>query len=461
MESWNYEIFWKETINIMKTHLSKEEYSMWFNNIAYSSSSERNITLSVPSNFFMDQIKQRYVNRLTEIIEELSGSKITISFEVIKKDNNTRVVKKTTSENKTEKENTVTENIQSRYHPDLREDYTFDNFIIGENNSFAANAALAIANNPGRAYNPFLIYGGVGLGKTHLLQAIGHSIYEKSETGKRIVFVTAETFTNEFVNSLQKNKPHLFKNKYRSVDLLLIDDIHFFQNKEGLQEELFHTFNALYGSKKQMVFTCDRPVSELRNITDRMKSRFEMGLNVDLKPPNFETRFAILKKKVESLNTTISDDIIELIAQNITSNVRDIESALTKLIAYAELVNKKLTKEIAQQQLIDVFSNFKHSNVSLDIIQKRVAEYFNLSHIDLKGRKRTKAIAFPRQIAMYIARELTEYSTTEIGSEFGGRDHTTVMHAIQKIEGSLKSDPTMEPILHNIIRLVKEQSQIK
>ena len=457
MESWNYEVFWKETENIIKNSLSKEEYSMWFNNISYSSSSENNIKLSVPSNFFMDQIKQRYLARISNILEELSGSRISVSFEVIKKtDSKPKTEKNNSPDLKKDTLNQITEKIKVKSHPDLREDYTFENFIIGENNSFAANAALAIANNPGRAYNPFLIYGGVGLGKTHLLQAIGHSIYRKDDLNKKIVFVTAETFTNEFVNSLHKKNTNYFKNKYRSVDLLLIDDIHFFQNKEGLQEELFHTFNALYGSKKQMVFTCDRPVSELKNITDRMKSRFEMGLNVDLKPPNFETRFAILIKKVESMNTSISDDIIELIAQNVTSNVRDIESALTKLVAYAELVNKKLTKEIAQQQLVDVFSNFRHTNVSVDIIQKRVAEYFNLSHIDLKGRKRTKAIAFPRQIAMYIARELTEYSTTEIGSEFGGRDHTTVMHAIQKIEGSLKSDPTLEPIIYNIIRLVKE-----
>ena len=461
MESWNYEVFWKETENIIKNSLSKEEYTMWFNNISYSSSSENNITLSVPSNFFMDQIKHRYLSRISEILEELSGSRISVSFEVIKK--TAESSKKTVSKSEYQGNNTkndvlnnITKKITPKNHPDLREDYTFENFIIGENNSFAANAAMAIANNPGRAYNPFLIYGGVGLGKTHLLQAIGHSIYRKDDLNKKIVFVTAETFTNEFVNSLHKKNTNSFKNKYRGVDLLLIDDIHFFQNKEGLQEELFHTFNALYGSKKQMVFTCDRPVSELKNMTDRMKSRFEMGLNVDLKPPNYETRFAILKKKVESMNTSISDDIIELIAQNVTSNVRDIESALTKLVAYAELVNKKLTIDIARHQLVDVFSNFKHTNVSLDIIQKRVAEYFNLSHIDLKGRKRTKAIAFPRQIAMYIARELTEYSTTEIGSEFGGRDHTTVMHAIQKIEGSLKSDPTLEPIIHNIVRLVKE-----
>ncbi|MCL2793623.1 MAG: chromosomal replication initiator protein DnaA [Spirochaetaceae bacterium] len=453
MDSWNYEVFWKEMLNQIKNTVSKEEFSMWFNNISYCSSEENTIILSVPSNFFMDQIKQRYLPLIKETIGELSGNKINISFTVVKKD-----IK---DENHKQNGSSV-EDIKK--HSDLREDYSFENFVIGENNSFAANAALAISNNPGKSYNPFLIYGGVGLGKTHLLQAIGHAVHDNYAGKKKIVFVTAESFTNEFVASIQKNKPHSFKNKYRSLDLLLIDDIHFFQNKEGLQEELFHTFNALYGAKKQMAFTCDRPVSELKNITERMKSRFEMGLNVELLVPAFETRLAILKNKVESLNKikslnlSISDDILELIAQNITSNVRDMESALTKLVAYAELVNQKITKEIAQKQLIDIFTTTKQSNISVDIIQKKVAEYFNLSHVDLRGRKRTKAIAFPRHIAMYIARELTEYSTTEIGSDFGGRDHTTVMHAIQKIEGSLKSDPTMEATINSIIRTVKEYS---
>ncbi|MCL2481159.1 MAG: chromosomal replication initiator protein DnaA [Spirochaetaceae bacterium] len=447
MNSWNYEVFWKEMLNQIKNSISKEEFSMWFNNISYCSSEENTIVLSVPSNFFMDQIKQRYLPLIKETIGELSGDKINVSFTVAKKD-----IKEETNKQK------ISQTEEIKKHPDLREDYSFKNFVVGENNSFAANAALAISNNPGKSYNPFLIYGGVGLGKTHLLQAIGHAVHKNFAGKKKIVFVTAEDFTNEFVSYIKKLKPDAFKNKYRSQDLLLIDDIHFFQNTDRIQEELFHTFNALYGAKKQMVFTCDRPVSELKNITDRMKSRFEMGLKVELNPPAFETRLAILKNKVESLNISISDDILELIAQNITSNVRDMEAALTKLVAYAELVNKKITKEIAQQQLIDVFTTTKPGGISIDIIQKKVAEYFNLSHVDLRGRKRTKAIAFPRQIGMYIARELTEYSTTEIGSDFGDRDHTTVIYAIQKIEGSLKSDPTMEAIINNIIRAVKEHS---
>ena len=240
------------------------------------------------------------------------------------------------------------------------------------------------------------------------------------------------------------------------MDVLLIDDIHFLQNKTETQEELFHTFNALYDANKQMVFTCDRPVSELKQLSDRLRSRFERGLNVDLQPPNYETRYAILKKKIDSTGLFIPDTVIALICRNVTTNVRDLEAALTKLIAYAELVNKNITLEIAQQQLKDIFSNPNQGNITIDLIQKVVADYFGLSHNDLKGKKRTKAIVFPRQTAMYIAREITEYSTTEVGLEFGGRDHTTVMHACQKIEDRMRTDPTLEPIIQFLIRQIKE-----
>ncbi len=327
--------------------------------------------------------------------------------------------------------------------------------MIGENNSFAANAAFAIAKNPGTAYNPCLIYGGVGLGKTHLIQSIGNLAYQEFG-GIKIVYVTAEQFTNEFIQAIKDKKNHIFKNKYRGVDILLIDDIHFLQNKTETQEELFHTFNALYDANKQMVFTCDRPVSELKQLTDRLRSRFERGLNVDLQPPNYETRYAILKKKIEKTSVSIPDDVIEVICRNITTNVRDLEAALTKLIAYSELVNKNITIEIAQKQLKDVFANPKSGAVTIETIQRVVADYFSLSYNDLRGKKRTKAIAFPRQIAMYITRELTEYSTTEVGDEFGGRDHTTVMHAFQRVENRMKTDPTIESTITNLIRMVKE-----
>ncbi len=449
---WDYSVFWKEALQQIREELSEQEWIMWFNNIDYEESRQNVIVVSVPSAFYKDQVKQRYLKLIETKLSELSGANITLDF-VIKKNPQHKLSQPTEKQRLQAGSETPTRQIKSL--PGLKEEYTFKNFIIGENNSFAANAAMAIAKNPGTAYNPCLIYGGVGLGKTHLIQAIGNAANEAFENIK-IVYVTAENFTNEFISAIGDKKIHQFKNKYRNVDILLIDDIHFLENKGQTQEELFHTFNALYDANKQMVFTCDRPVSELKNLMDRLRSRFERGLNVDLKPPNFETRFAILKKKAENRNIRIRDDVLELISRNITTNVRDLEAALTKLMAYSDPLGKEVTVEIAMQQLKDTFSSPKQSNINLEIIQRVVADYFNLSHNDLRGKKRTKAIAYPRQIAMYIAREITEYSTTEIGLEFGGRDHTTVMHASQRIEAKLKADPTLEPLLKSLISKIKE-----
>jgi len=449
---WDYSVFWKETINQIRDNISEQEYVMWFNNMHYDSSAESEILVRVPSSFYKDQIRQRYLNQLEEKLLELSGNTLNVSF-VINKDGSRpekSVPKKTVKEKKV-----LPEKPNKKRHGQMKPEYTFSSFVIGENNSFAANASIAIAKNPGKAYNPCLIYGGVGLGKTHLVQSIGNSAYLDFDKIK-IEYLTAETFTNEFIQSIRNNTTHKFKNRYRSVDILLIDDIHFLQNKNETQEELFHTFNALYDANKQMVFTCDRPVSELKHLSSRLRSRFERGLNVDLQPPSFETRFAILNQKVEEKGVPIPEEVIELIAKNVTTNVRDLESALTKLIAYADLVNKKISVEIAQHQLRDIFSNPRQSNITMEMIQRTVADYFGLSHNDLRGRKRTNAIAFPRQLAMFIAREITEYSTTEVGREFGGRDHTTVMHACQKIEDRKRTDPTLEPTIQHLIREIKE-----
>ena len=275
----------------------------------------------------------------------------------------------------------------------------------------------------------------------------------------KVICITAEEFTNEFIQSIHDKTTQNFKNKYRYVDVLLIDDIHFLQNKLGSQEELFHTFNALYDANKQMVFTCDRPVSELKNLSDRLRSRFERGLNVDLQPPNFETRSAILKKKIEAGRISVPDEVIEIIAKNISTNVRDLEAALTKLIAYAELVHKGITLEIAQNQLKDVFSQSKHGNVTIDNILRVVADYYKLSYNDLKGKKRTKNIAFPRQVAMYIARDINwVLHNRDSDSNSGGRDHTTVMHGCQKIEERLKLDPNLESTIQALVRAVKDYS---
>ncbi len=457
-DSWDYSIFWNEAMDQIRAELSDQEYAMWFNRMEYMGATESEISVTVPSSFYRDQVKQRYLPAIEEKLLELSGTHIHLDFNVRKASSQTdsqqnRVHSRTTKSIRPEPEK------KKHAHPSLREEYTFDNFVVGANNSFAANAAMAIAKNPGTGYNPCLIYGGVGLGKTHLIQSIGNSVHQEFDNLK-IVYVTMESFTNEFIQSIREKRTHVFKNKYRYADVLLIDDIHFLQRKTETQEELFHTFNALYDANKQMVFTCDRPVSELKELTDRLRSRFERGLNVDLQPPSYETRYAILKKKIEkSKNLIIPEEVVELICNNVTTNVRDLEAALTKLVAYAELVNKNITVEIAQQQLKDFFANPKQNNVTMDVIQRTVAEYFNLSGNDLKGKKRTKVISFPRQLAMYVAREMTEFSTTEVGLEFGGRDHTTVMHACQRIEERMRTDPTLEPTIQYLVRTIKEQSQ--
>lgn len=448
VETWDYSIFWKEAMNRIRQEVTDQEWIMWFNNIEYDSSASSKVKISVPSSFYRDQIKQRYLSLMEEHLFSLAGNRIAVDFVVKQAEKSKQHIKQTKTVSKTAEPRTL------KPHGQLRADYVFENFVVGVNNSFAANAAYAIAKNPGTAYNPCLVYGGVGLGKTHLIQSIGNTVYQESD--KKVAYITAETFTNEFIQSIKDKTTHRFKSKYRSVDVLLIDDIHFLQNKIETQEELFHTFNALYDSNKQMVFTCDRPVSELKHLSDRLRSRFERGLNVDLQPPDFETRFAILKQKAEAKHVLIPDEVIDLVCRNITTNVRDLEASLTKLIAYSDLVNKNITVDIAKAQLKDVFSNPRQSNITIEMIQRVVADYFALSVGELKGKKRTKAIAFPRQVAMYITREMTEYSTTEVGLEFGGRDHTTVMHACQRVESRMKTDPTLEPTINHLIRATKE-----
>ena len=448
----SYEAFWKQALKEIAGDISEQEFATWFRGIDYSASGDSQITLSVPSSFVKDQISQRYLTRIEEKLAELAGHEVSVKFSIQKKAST-----KSAHDEPARGQKGDEPGIRKRQHPQLNKEYTFERFIIGESNSFAANAALAISKNPGTGYNPCLIYGGVGLGKTHLVQAIGNSVYREFPELK-VAYVTVETFANEFILSIQKKTGHQFKNKYRLVDVLLIDDIQFLEGKEGTQEELFHTFNALYDANKQMVFTSDRPVAEIRSLSDRLRSRFERGLNVDLQPPNYETRIAILNRKVEEKKVKIPDEVVELICRNINTNVRDLEKALTKLIAYAELVNKHITLDIARQQLKDFFAQPNQKNITIELIQKIVSDYFGLSHKDLRGKRRTKAVAFPRQVAMYLSRELTEYSTTEVGAEFGGRDHTTVMHACQKIEDRMKLDPNLEPTLQALVKKIKENN---
>ncbi|MGI5172681.1 chromosomal replication initiator protein DnaA [Treponema sp. OMZ 840] len=469
MAAWDYSDFWKEAVIQIREELSinkrSQEFDMWFSPVEYVNSKESVIIVSCPSKFLQDNfISRGYASLVQKKLHELSAKSLSLEF-IIKApvfSSEKEKKPKEVSAQRQKNQNESNDGQKIKKHPDLREDYTFDTFVMGENNSFAYNAAVVISKNPGRAYNPVLIYGGVGLGKTHLIQAIGNAMHNAGAS--KVIYITAENFTNEFIQSLNDKTTQKFKNKYRSADVLLIDDIHFLQNKEGTQEELFYTFDTLYNSYRQIVFTCDRPISELKNLTERLRSRFERGLNVDLQPPKYETRRAILEKKLEHIRTVMSEkvislipnEVIDLIAKNVETNVRDLESCLTKIIAYAELVQSEITLEIAQQQLRDKFSAAQPGNIGIDIIQRVVADDFNISLSDIKGKKRTKNVTLPRQIAMYIAQEITEFSTTELGIEFGGRDHTTVMYSCQKIRDAILTDSKLDSKIQYLIKNVKD-----
>jgi chromosomal replication initiator protein len=446
--------------------MDEQEYQTWFN-LEFLEANEKEFTVAVPSLFYLDQVKKRYQAYIEGKIEELIGKRVELTLITKPKSEDPQAGKPTENENlhfPSEKKPVFASGQakperKKEKHFQIRDDYSFDTYVIGENNSFAANAANAVARNPGRAYNPLLIYGGVGLGKTHLMQAIGNYVYENTDC--KVIYITAETFTSEFITAIHESTERAkaaFKNKYRYADILLIDDIHFLQKKDGTQEELFYTFNALYDANKQLVFTCDRPVSDLKDFNERLRSRVGRGLNVDLQPPNYETRCAILRKKAETSEININDEVIDLVSRNISTNVRDLESALITLTAYAKLVGKPITPDIAQQRLKDVFASPRQSNISIEIIQRVTSDKFHLSPNDLRGKKRTQSIVYPRQIAMFICREITEYTTTEIGQEFGGRDHTTVMHSCQKIEDLIRSDPSVDSTIQSLIRDIKNYS---
>lgn len=452
---------WEDTLDRLKETMPESEFSSWFGRLVLGKEENEVITLYVPSAFVRDRFETSYKGTIQSMLNELSGENYKLSFEIKKNAQNQQNIKKTEEKPKTEPSNSTQEQKQQKAQKAVADDmmfnpaYTFESFIPGDNSSFAYSACMAIAKNPGSAYNPCLLYGGVGLGKTHLIQSIGN--YIKKNTKLKVVYVTAENFTNEYIQSLNDKNPQQFKNKYRKVSVLLIDDIHFLQKKEGIQNELFNTFNDLYDTGRQIVFTCDRPVEELKDISDRLRSRFERGLNIDLLPPNYETRVAILRKKCEEKNVEFSDEVIEYVASNISSNVRALESCLTKLIAYSELLHKDISLETAKEQLRHIISsNNDTSGISIDLVIKVVANYFNVSIADIKGKNKNQSVVLPRQIAMYLCRKMTDFSTTEIGYEFGGKNHTTVMYNVQKVEARLKSS---EKEINNLIE--KLETQIK
>ena len=470
------EIIWQKALEIAKSQVQESEFIMWFR-LDYLGFENGTIRLRATNTFLRDQFVRKYSQFMKEIISSLLGMPVELSVEAesVSKtivSSSILLPKRETPKNKNSLPSpSIAEDftIEPAYtnspiraqhdsHPsNLQPRYTFESFVVGENNNFAFNAATAVAEKPGVSYNPLLIYGGVGLGKTHLMHAIGNRIMEL-HPNLRIICITAENFTNEFIKTIHDRTTNDFKNRYRNVDVLLIDDIHFFQSKHGVQEELFHTFNALYDSNKQLVFTCDRPASELKDFSERLKSRFMMGLKTDLTTPGFETRAAIIRKKLEMYKRSFSEDVINLIAKSIETNVRDLDSCINQIIAYADLIKVEPSFEIAQNVIKQLTNAFKPPVIDVSSIIKTVADYYKLSISDLKGKKRNKNIALARQVAMYIIRETTDYSTTEIGAEFNGRDHTTVMHSCQKIEDLIKFDSVFASAVNRLIRDCKEHS---
>jgi chromosomal replication initiator protein len=471
MGEWDYSLFWNETLKEVRGELGEQEFSMWFTNLEYLRAGENEITIAVPSLFFQGEFCSRYQALVERKIRELTGKTLAIRVEAVprqKREEAPRPEVPAGAGTEPGRGPRTPENPEAapptkkkERHPQIREDYTFDRYVIGENNRAPANAAMAIARNPGKAYNPFFLYGGAGLGKTHLIQAIGNYIHHNGD-GK-IIYITAEDFLNEFVGAIRgsntaENKMPAFKNKFRRVDVLLIDDVQFLQEKPGAQEELFYTIETLYNAKKQMVFTCDRPASELKKTAERLISRFKMGFNIDIYPPNYETRCAILKSKIEERGLGIPEEVVALISKNVSANIRELEGALTKLTGYAELVGAPITVDLAQKVLKDDFADRGQGNISVELIQKVVTDYFSLNKNDLILKKRPKNIVMARQIAMYISRKITDYSTIELGQSFGGRDHATVIYSCEKIDKMILADPNLDATIQKIERMIKEYS---
>lgn len=427
---------WEKALEIMRNDLSVPSYEALFKPVKLNSETEDTVYLQVPSEFVKEMLATRFSSFIESVLTQIRGKETFVEFVVVE-------IKKDPAETPV----VIPQNLV------LNKNYTFEEFVVGSQNRLAHSASVAVAGNPGKTYNPLYIYGKVGLGKTHLLHAIAWELIKKFKDLK-IMYITTEEFTNEVIRAIQNahSNGDIIDNmhrKYRSVDVLLVDDIQFLAGKERTQEEFFHTFNALHNAGKQLVITSDCLPKEIATLEERLRTRFEWGLIVDIQKPDFETRVAILKKKAARLEVTIRDEVFEYIANNVYENIREMEGALTRLVAKASLMNEDITKEFAEKALQDII-NPENEPVTMDRIKSVVAEYFNLDPAELSSKKRDQKIVFPRQIAMYLIRKYTDASFPQIGDYFGGRDHTTVMHAVTKIEESYNKEETLRAIIDEI-----------
>lgn len=437
-------IVWEDVLQKIKKK-SNPQVFFWFSPLKLISQNNDKIILEANSQFDADWINNHYLDFICETINEVNYNK-SYDVKIIAKTDGTSV-QNDESETKRSKKR-AKQNFVSGF---LNQNYTFDKFIVGPSNQFAHAASIAVARKPAESYNPLFIYGGVGLGKTHLINAIGNYILKSSPSRARIYNISAEHFTNEVINSIKANKMEDFRNRYRfGCDILLIDDIQFIAGKESTQEEFFHTFNTLYEYKKQIVLTSDKSPKEMSYLEERLRSRFEWGLITDIQPPETETKVAILKKKAESENIVLPNEVSIYMAQNITSNVRELEGTLNNIIAYAKLLNTSITIDLAKEVFKNINKDEDIKILGVEFIQKEVSSYFGLKIVNLKSNKKQKNITFPRQIAMFLARKYTGASYPEIGEKFGGKDHSTVIHAVRKIESLLPHDPTLRKTIENI-----------
>ncbi|GAF16274.1 LOW QUALITY PROTEIN: chromosomal replication initiator protein DnaA [Bacillus sp. JCM 19046] len=435
----NIHDLWNKVLEEMKKKVSKPSYETWLKATKATTMQNDVIVITAPNEFARDWLEDHYSRLTSDIIEQLTGARLAPKFVIPQHEEEEEALPEQVAPAPAEMN---VANSLNHSRTMLNDKYTFNTFVIGSGNRFAHAASLAVAEAPARAYNPLFIYGGVG-GKTHLMHAIGHYVMEHNPNAK-VVYLSSEKFTNEFINAIRDNKAVHFRNKYRNVDVLLIDDIQFIAGKIQTQEEFFHTFNALHEESKQIVISSDRPPKEIPTLEDRLRSRFEWGLITDITPPDLETRIAILRKKAKAENLDIPNEVMLYIANQIDTNIRELEGALIRVVAYSSLINQDMNADLAAEALKDIIPNALPKTLTITDIQKLVGDHYQLKMEDFKAKNRTKSVAFPRQIAMYLSREMTDSSLPKIGSEFGGRDHTTVIHAHEKISKLLATDQELQ-----------------
>ncbi|MDQ0158389.1 chromosomal replication initiator protein DnaA [Alkalibacillus salilacus] len=444
----NISDLWNQTLNELEKKVSKPSFDTWLKSTEARSIEGDAIYIVAPNEFARDWLENSYAELISETVYDITGSQLTPKFVIPESsqsmDEDSQPMKKVNQAKSNEQDSKTM----------LNSKYTFETFVIGSGNRFAHAASLAVAEAPAKAYNPLFIYGGVGLGKTHLMHAIGHYVIEHNPDAK-VVYLSSEKFTNEFINSIRDNRTIDFRNKYRNVDVLLIDDIQFLAGKEQTQEEFFHTFNSLHEDNKQIVISSDRPPKEIPTLEDRLRSRFEWGLITDITPPDLETRIAILRKKAKADGLEIPNEVMLYIANQIDTNIRELEGALIRVVAYSSLVNEEIDASLAADALKDIVPHARPKEITIKGIQEVIANRFNIYLEDFAAKKRTKSVAFPRQIAMYLTRELTDFSLPKIGEEFGGRDHTTVIHAHEKISKMMADDIQLQREIDELTEQIK------